>query len=202
MRKKNVKDFYNKTAKQWADRFYASIGHLPVLIDFMSRLPYGSYVLDLCCGAGYDSLRLAQMGATVVGIDISEESISIARKRNPDISFHICDMLNDYSFIGKVDAIVCLAGLVHIPAEKLRIAFERMFQVMDSDGVMLLRVYDGEGRVDRMSEYVIDGEEYDRSFYAHTLEELNKYANGLFVFERVIVDSKESIWVNYVFKRL
>lgn len=202
MGKRAVKDFYNKTAQQWADKFYADDEHLPVLLDFMGRLPYGSRVLDLCCGAGYDSMRLAQMGASVVGIDLSEESIAIAKERNPKIPFYVGNMLDDYSDIGHVDAIICLAGLVHLPEEQLRMAFERMAQVMAPGGVVLLMVRDGEGRIDRMSDVVVDGEEYDRSFYAHTLEELTKHSEGLLVFDRVIGDSEESIWVNYVFKRV
>lgn len=116
MAKKDVRDFYNKTANQWADQFYADAENLPVLTDFMSRLPHGPRVLDLCCGAGYDS--------------------------------------------------VCLAGLVHLPAEKLRTAFARMGEVMQAGGSLLLTIRDGQGRIDKMSDVVVDGEEYDRSFYA------------------------------------
>lgn len=200
--KKNIKDFYNKTARQWADKFYNNEESLPVLTDFMRRLPYGSRVLDLCCGAGYDSMRLAQMGARVVGMDLSEESVAIAKERNPDIPFYVENMLDDYSYIGKVDAIVCMAGLVHLPAEKLREAFVRMAQVMDAGGFVLLVIRDGEGRVDQMSDVVVDGEEYDRSFYAHNLAELTEHSTGLFIYDSVIEDSDETIWINYVFKRV
>ncbi len=202
MKKKNVRDFYNKTAQQWADKFYTDDVSLPILVDFMSRLPCGSRVLDLCCGAGYDSMRLAQMGASVVGIDLSEESVAIAKERNPDIPFYIGNMLEDYSYIGKVDAIICMAGLVHLPAEKLREAFEQMARVMDAGGFVLLNIRYGEGRVDRMSDVVVDGEEYDRSFYAHTLAELTEHSAELFVYDSIIEEPDETIWANYVFKRL
>lgn len=200
MGKKGVREFYNKTARQWADKFYADANNLP-LTDFMSKLPSGSRVLDLCCGAGYDSMRLFQMGASVVGIDLSEESIAIAKERNPNISFYVGDMLEDYSHIGKVDAVICIAGLVHLPAEKLRTAFIRMAHVMDAGGSVLLVIRDGEGRVDQMSDVVVDGEEYDRTFYAHNLKELMRAAEGLFTFDREIKDPEPSLWVNYVFRR-
>ena len=202
MVKKNVRDFYNKTAQQWADRFYADDEHSSVLVEFMKDLHRGARVLDLCCGAGYDARRLAEMGASVVGIDLSEESIAIARDRNPSIPFYVGNMLEDYSHIGKVDAIICLAGLVHLPVEQLRTAFECMAEVMNVGGEILFMIRDGEGRVDRMSDVVVDGEEYDRSFYAHNLGELQKHSKGLFVFDRVIGDPNESIWVNYVFKKV
>ncbi len=202
MAKKGIPDYYNKTASQWADTFYASDEGLPTLTDFMSRLPRGSRVLDLCCGTGYDSMRLAQMGASVVGLDLSEASIAIARERNPDIPFYVGDMLEDYRYIGPVDAIICNAGLVHLPTEKLRTAFTRMHEVMKPGGSLLLVIRDGTGRIDRLSDVVVDGEAYDRAFYAHNLAELEEHAEGLFAFDRTIEEPETSIWVNYVFKRL
>ncbi len=127
MAKKGVRDFYNKTAREWADKFYADGENEPTLRAFMSGLPQGARVLDLCCGVGCDSMRLAKMGADVVGLDLSEESVAIARERNPGIPFYVGDMLEDYRHIGLVDAIVCIAGLVHVPTEKLRTAAEGLF---------------------------------------------------------------------------
>lgn len=200
MVKKGIRDFYDKTAKEWADRFYEGDENLPLLKDFMSSLPPGPRVLDLCCGAGYDSMRLAKMGADMVGIDLSEASIAIAREKNPGIPFYVGDMLEDYRYIGLTDAIVCLAGIVHLPTDKLPAAFRRMRDVLKPGGSLLLAVRDGTGRVDRMSDVVVDGEEYDRSFYAHNLDELKESSDGLFLLDRVIEDPEESVWVNYVFK--
>ena len=53
-----------------------------------------------------------------------------------------------------------------------------------------------------MSDVVIDGEAYDRAFYAHTLGELRSQSEGLFAFDHEIGSAKPSIWVNYVFKRV
>ena len=152
--------------------------------------------------AGYDSMRLEHLGAHVAGLDLSEESIAIARMKNPGISFYVGNMLEDYRYIGKVNAIICLAGLVHLPVDQLRMAFKRMAEVMDAGGRILLMVRDGESRFDKMSDVVIDGEAYDRAFYAHTLEELRSQSEGLFVFDHEIGSAKPSIWVNYVFKRV
>lgn len=199
--KKNVRDFYNKTAQQWADRFYDDDCSQPVLEAFMAMLPDRPRVLDLCCGAGYDSKRLTALGASVVGLDLSEVSIEIARSRNPEIPFYVGNMLEDYSCIGAVDAAVCIAGFVHLRTDELRQGFERLAQVVQPGGLVLLVIRDGAGRIDRMSDVEIDGEWYDRAFYAHNLEELREHAAGLFIFERTIDEPEESVWVNYVFRR-
>lgn len=52
MTKKGVREFYDKTARKFADEFYADEENLPVLRDFVAALPPGPRVLDLCCGAG------------------------------------------------------------------------------------------------------------------------------------------------------
>lgn len=69
-------------------------------------------------------------------------------------------------------------------------------------GWVLLMVRDGKGRVDSMSDVVVDGEEYDRAFYAHDLEELTRASRGLFAFDRELVRGERSIWVNDVFRRV
>jgi len=58
----------------------------------------GDLVLDIACGTGNFSQRLAEYGADVVAFDYSEKMISHAKKRRrafPDkISFHVCDATN------------------------------------------------------------------------------------------------------------
>lgn len=46
-----------------------------------------------------------------------------------------------------------------------------MAAVMEKGGGILLIVRDGEGRVEKFSNVTVDGEKYDRAFYAHTLDE-------------------------------
>lgn len=52
---KVTKDFYNQTAKEWADKWYEDESLLPYLQQFINYLPQNPRILDLCCGAGYES---------------------------------------------------------------------------------------------------------------------------------------------------
>ena len=196
---KGVREFYDKTAREWADRWYADDSMLPLLRRFMALLLESPRVLDLCCGAGYESGRMAALGAQIVGIDLSGESIAIARDRNPALTFHEEDMLNDYDYTGPVDAVVCIAGLVHLSWEQLRCAFERMDAVLRPGGRLLLVIREGVGRQAERSDVVIDGECYDRAFYAHTLDELRETSAGMFAYEQELADTGPSVWRNYVF---
>ena len=55
----------------------------------------GDLVLDIACGNGNFSVRLAEKGADVVAFDFSSKMIALAEKRRKSVlnkvSFHVCD---------------------------------------------------------------------------------------------------------------
>lgn len=198
---KGVKEYYDATAAEWAEKWYADAEVLPLLKKFLTFLPDRPRVLDLCCGAGYDSMRLMQLGANVVGLDISPASIAIAREKNPELSFYIGDMLEDYRQVGAVDGIVCIAGLVHIPESSARKAFLRMADVLNPGGHVLLVVREGTGKLEMQSRMMVNGEEYDRAFFGYALDALKAHAADILEFVREIPEDAPSIWRNYVFRK-
>ena len=114
--------------------------------EFCALLPTGGRVLDLCCGAGYESFRLHRRGFEPVGLDFSGESLAIAREKNPGVSFYQGDMLESYPQVGAVDGIICIAGLVHVETADLPLAFRRMGEVLKPGGYLLASVRYGTGR--------------------------------------------------------
>lgn len=197
---KGIQAYYDKTAQEWAENGYGDESLLPALRAFLSLLPKGGRVLDLCCGAGYESMRIQSLGFTALGLDFSAESLHIARTHNPDIPFYQADMLQDYSYIGQVDGILCSAGLVHITNEQLPQAFARMAQVLRPGGWLLASIREGSGKLDEWSLREIDGESYDRCFIAHTLAELTQAAQGLFCYQKEL-PCDMPIWRQYLFLR-
>jgi SAM-dependent methyltransferase len=198
---KTIKDFYDKTAPEWANKWYEDESLLPYLKEFFNYLPQNPRILDLCCGAGYESMRMKKLGADVTGLDFSQESIRIAKERNSDIKFVVEDMLNDYSYLGKFDGSVVIAGLIHLPNERLSESFEQIYKILRDDGFLFIAVRDGIGKSEKPSYTTIDGEDYDRDFYFHTLEELKLYSVGKFNFIKELSIEKESAWKYYIFKR-
>jgi len=68
------------------------------LVDFL-KLPKGSKILDLACGKGRHSIFLNELGYDVTGVDLSENSISYAKKfENPTLRFEehcMCEPVNE-----------------------------------------------------------------------------------------------------------
>jgi ubiquinone/menaquinone biosynthesis C-methylase UbiE len=57
---------------------YEKLNYLPRLVNFSAYK--GKSVLEVGCGAGIDLLRFARGGAQVIGIDLSNTAIDLARK--------------------------------------------------------------------------------------------------------------------------
>jgi SAM-dependent methyltransferase len=58
------------------------------------RLPdvHGRHVLHLQCGRGEETAELAERGAFVTGVDVSEQALTAARERWPDIAWVRADV--------------------------------------------------------------------------------------------------------------
>ena len=117
-------------------------------IDFVYQLrnKRAEIIIDAGCGDGRNSLFLAQCGFSVLGIDISEKAVEIARSRAfkagyTNLMFAIDDICSMRT-IGYVDAILCADALGQVPDPKKVI--EAFFKVLRPGGVLVANVYDNE----------------------------------------------------------
>lgn len=82
------KTMYNKQASNWArtqPRCLSDFTGRPVVFDFLAQEVKGKRVLDVGCGEGYCARKVIKLGASVViGLDISEEMIDIAKSLSED----------------------------------------------------------------------------------------------------------------------
>ncbi|MCH8293204.1 class I SAM-dependent methyltransferase [Candidatus Poribacteria bacterium] len=81
-------------------------------VDFIRKaldLPQKGRILDLCCGHGRHTVELATAGYSMVGQDLSKDSLDIARtsaaERNVQIEFIHADM-RDIPFEEQFDAVI------------------------------------------------------------------------------------------------
>lgn len=63
-------------------------------------------VLDLCCGTGQLTRRLAAAGYDMIGVDASEEMLMEARQEGPDEILYLCQDMRSFELYGTVRAIV------------------------------------------------------------------------------------------------
>ncbi len=66
------------------------------LSDFL-QIKQNANILDLACGNGRHSIILNRLGFKVTGVDLSNNSISIAKQHeNKNLQFHVHDMRNKF----------------------------------------------------------------------------------------------------------
>ena len=96
---------YEKRAK-YIEKLLKKYGKMPTLM------------LDLACGTGEFSAAFARKGVEVIGVDMSEDMLSIAREKAYDEGLdilYLCQAAEDLDLYGTVDgAICCLDSLNHI----------------------------------------------------------------------------------------
>ncbi len=171
-----IQKFYNDIAQQFADEWYANEDLLPVLKRFIDLLNPNPRVLDLGCGAGYESMRLYKLGARVTGVDFSDEPIRIARERNPQCQFEVADFRKIDQSFGVFDGIVAISSIIHIRDEELDSVFSNMKKVIRPEGFVMIVVVEGLGICEERSKIEREGVQYNRPFYLHSKMRLNEVA--------------------------
>lgn len=91
MRRNNSYDpFAWLYAKYWGQEFHGVA--MPVLDRLILRLlPKRAEILDLCCGDGRIAQTLAKRGFRVTGVDASEQMLTFAKQRAPEVTFFLAD---------------------------------------------------------------------------------------------------------------
>lgn len=62
---------------------------LPIVLRLCAELPPHSRILDIGCGNGSVAIEIAKTGHSVVGIDMAESGIRIARENGPSVRFEV-----------------------------------------------------------------------------------------------------------------
>ncbi len=83
-----------------------------------SKLPSSSKVLDMGCGAGFLTHELASAGHEVTGVDLSEESLNIARKLDTKGTYLRADVTAIPLESGSFDAVCAMDLLEHVENPK------------------------------------------------------------------------------------
>ena len=103
----------------------------------------GERILDLGCGTGPLTQKIADNGASVLGVDASLSMIAKARATYPSIHFEVMDALT-MKFTEQFDAIFSNAALHWIKPPEVAVA--RMFEALKTQGRLVLEM-GGQGNV-------------------------------------------------------
>ena len=104
-----------------------------------------SLLLDLACGTGKFSRIFAKDGIEVIGVDSSEEMLSIAKETAEEEGLNIlflCQEADELDLYGTVDGAVCLMDSVNHITDKqtLQKAFDKVSLFLEKDCLFIFDV--------------------------------------------------------------
>ena len=157
--KRSVVESYDGIAEKFAARW---VDHPPLgpLEKFLDLLPHQAVILDAGCGPGHHASFLAERGHDVVGVDLSEGMLRIARRRDAAIRFARMDVQALEFPPATFDAIWCAGTAMHVPREEVVSLFRGFRRVVRPAGVVGINM-----QIARRSEVV--NYDADRRFFEY-----------------------------------
>jgi cyclopropane fatty-acyl-phospholipid synthase-like methyltransferase len=107
------------------------------LEQFVALLPTEARVLELGCGAGIPSTQALAERYDVVGLDISEVQLKLARKNVPRAEFIHADVTSVGFPPASFDGVAAFYSLSHVPAEEHAVLFGRIAGWLPPGGAFL-----------------------------------------------------------------
>jgi len=155
-------------AEFYAARLTDSVNHMPIeraMLDLFCQLTraadLGDHVGDIGCGIGHLEPYLAAQGMSPRGVDLSPESIRLARRDFPDFKFEVADLralpFEDESLAG----VVCWYSLIFLPPDDRPAAMRELFRVVKPGGYLLTGFKAGDDQVQRAGRTLNLGVEFD-----------------------------------------
>jgi len=101
----------------------------------MRHLTPADRVLDVACGDGFGVRMVSECCASVIGVDLDEASIDLARLRDPDREYLVADATQMPFADGVFDAVVSMETFEHVPPHPF---LQEVSRVLAPDGLLML----------------------------------------------------------------
>lgn len=167
---KDTISVYNAIAKDYAKKV-EEYGPVPERDKFISFLPKGAKILDAGCGSGRDSRYFVSKGFNVMGVDLSEKLLEIAKQNNPSITFFKQDLRKLDFPQESFDGIWACASLHHLRRSEVPKVLKKFFSLLKPRGALFVLVKEGTGEED-VQESLSSG--LPRHYVYYSLNELKK----------------------------
>ena len=163
----------------------------------MSENRNSARVLEIGCGDGRDAKEIIQRAAWYLGMDVSDNLLTIARKVCPEAQF-VQDDITKFTFPDNIDIIFSFASLLHVNKYEMKQILGKAYKALNPGGVFYislkyLPLYTEKVQEDRFGK---------RQFFFYTPELIMQLAGN--TYECVYVDRQHlnnTDWFTIVLKK-
>jgi len=139
---------YNLVAQKYHNLFHNEMNEKEYdrkfLDSFISRFTKDAVILDAGCGpSGHIGRYVFDKGIQVIGVDISERCVEMAREYNPGMSFEIGDISNLSFDDASFDGIISYYSIIDTPKKYVHGIFDEFRRVLKPNGYLLVTVKAG-----------------------------------------------------------
>ena len=141
---------YNLAAQKYHDLFRNEMTEKEydrkLLDGFAAKFPKGTLLCDAGCGpSAHIGRYLYEKGLRVVGVDISDRCVELARAYNPVMDIERMDMARPVFLADSFDGILSYYSIIHTPKAFLGRIFGEFRRILKPGGYLLVTVKAGTG---------------------------------------------------------
>lgn len=147
------KEFTNGEIKDWYNKFLGNLKrdherqnprHQQIKQTLKKIIKSGMKVLDIGCGTGISSKYMGELGAEVIGVDISDELIKFAKNKSAhqNVSYVVEDA-TQINLKMSFDAITIIDSMEHIPRKKIGDFVKSIYRHALKKSIIYLNIPDG-----------------------------------------------------------
>lgn len=140
---KQTTEVYDEISTSYATKFNEPSDNID---DFLKLIGKGGKILDAGCGPGVDVVYIASKGFDVIGIDLSEKILEIAKRKNPRIYFQKADIRKLNFKPNTFDGIIASFSLIHIPKKDVNKTVDNFYKLLKPRGVIYIGIQEGQSR--------------------------------------------------------
>ncbi len=139
---------YNQAAERYHELFHNEMNEKEydrsLLDSFASRFHKDSWICDAGCGpSGHIGRYVFDKGIQVVGVDISDKCIELARRYNPEMRFERGDIGRLAFADGSFEGVISYYSIIDTPKKYVNRIFSEFHRVLKPDGSLLVAVKAG-----------------------------------------------------------
>jgi SAM-dependent methyltransferase len=139
-----IRASYDAVAADYDAHVGGELVHKPLdraLLLAVADLAAGAVVADLGCGPGHVARLLAEAGAHVIGVDLSERMLGVARRHGGGPGYVAGSMLALPFGDGALAGAVLMYSVIHLDAAGRSAAFGELRRCLRPGGVALVAVH-------------------------------------------------------------